>query len=186
MARPCIVCAHPERVAIEARVAAGEPLRVIAPGYGVSHSALSRHNRAHRSPELLQVVVPLAEVRGTLPVPAAASLPDLRAHANQLIAEAVAAQRTPEEYLALAAHLTLRAGATAERPGSISDMLSVTRALRQQAVAIAEVEATAERRQSAYVNECLARLASIMCDAPEHKRAAAKDAGLPEDWDDEL
>lgn len=43
MPRQCTVCSHPEREAIEAALLANTPLRTIAGQYGVSKSALLRH-----------------------------------------------------------------------------------------------------------------------------------------------
>ncbi len=52
MARPCSVCAHPERAAIDKALVAGESFRNIAERTGTSVAALSRH-RADHLPEVL-------------------------------------------------------------------------------------------------------------------------------------
>ncbi|MFZ5785564.1 MAG: hypothetical protein ACOY3Y_03890 [Acidobacteriota bacterium] len=43
MARPCTVCTHAEREAIEAQLIAGRPLRSVAQQFGLSATALHRH-----------------------------------------------------------------------------------------------------------------------------------------------
>ena len=47
MGKPCTVCVHPDRSAIDAALEAGHPLRGIAAAYGVSKTALHRHRQAH-------------------------------------------------------------------------------------------------------------------------------------------
>jgi len=47
MARPCSVCTHEQREAIDAALIAGESYREITGRWGVSRSALSRHLRQH-------------------------------------------------------------------------------------------------------------------------------------------
>ena len=47
MSRRCTVCAHREREAIDAALAAGEPYRGIARRYTVSPDAVERHNKVH-------------------------------------------------------------------------------------------------------------------------------------------
>lgn len=49
MARACSICTHPQRREIDAAVAAGTPLRVIAREFATTHTALGRH-RAHIVP----------------------------------------------------------------------------------------------------------------------------------------
>ncbi len=44
MGKPCTVCAHPDRSAIDAALEAGHPLRRIAAAHGVSKTALHRHH----------------------------------------------------------------------------------------------------------------------------------------------
>jgi hypothetical protein len=43
MGKPCTVCVHPDRSAIDAALEAGHPLRGIAAAHGVSKTALHRH-----------------------------------------------------------------------------------------------------------------------------------------------
>ena len=45
MSRPCSVCRHAERAAIDARLADGDSARGLAPQYGLSHDAIGRHRR---------------------------------------------------------------------------------------------------------------------------------------------
>jgi hypothetical protein len=47
MGKPCTICAHPDRSAIDTAVEAGRPLRGIAAAYGVSKTSLHRHWQAH-------------------------------------------------------------------------------------------------------------------------------------------
>jgi len=47
MTRPCSICAHAEREAIDAALVAGEPYRDISGRFGVSRSALTRHKAQH-------------------------------------------------------------------------------------------------------------------------------------------
>lgn len=47
MARPCSICTHDKRNAIDAALIAGQSYRQIAARFGVSQSALSRHLRRH-------------------------------------------------------------------------------------------------------------------------------------------
>jgi hypothetical protein len=49
MGKPCTVCVHPDRSAIDAALEAGHPLRRTAGAYGVSKTALHRHRQAHVS-----------------------------------------------------------------------------------------------------------------------------------------
>jgi len=45
--RPCTICTHGERAAIEAELEAGQPLRDIAMEFGASKTALHRHRHLH-------------------------------------------------------------------------------------------------------------------------------------------
>jgi DNA-binding transcriptional ArsR family regulator len=47
MPRPCSICAHPDRLAIERELLAAVSFRSLADRYGVSLAALSRHVNAH-------------------------------------------------------------------------------------------------------------------------------------------
>lgn len=47
MARPCTVCRHPERAAIDKALVAGEPFRNLAERFGTSATALHRHKQDH-------------------------------------------------------------------------------------------------------------------------------------------
>jgi hypothetical protein len=59
MGRPCTICLHAERAAIEAELEAGQPLRDIAAEYGASKTALHRHWHVHRmEPPLASVGKP--------------------------------------------------------------------------------------------------------------------------------
>src|SRR5687768_4858980 len=54
MSRPCTVCQHPDRVAIDKALVNGEPNRGIARQWGVSDDAVSRHRAAHLPERLAQ------------------------------------------------------------------------------------------------------------------------------------
>ena len=56
MPRPCSICIHPQRQAIDAALTAGEALRNMAPRFGTSVTALHRHKHEH-------LLVPLADVQ---------------------------------------------------------------------------------------------------------------------------
>lgn len=47
MARPCTVCQHPDRDAVDAALIVGEPVRTIAGRFGLSHNAVLRHRDGH-------------------------------------------------------------------------------------------------------------------------------------------
>jgi hypothetical protein len=47
MPRVCTICSHPERAAIDAVLANGEPIRRIAARFGVSETAARRHKAEH-------------------------------------------------------------------------------------------------------------------------------------------
>jgi hypothetical protein len=61
MARPCSVCAHPERSAIDKALVGGTPYRAVARQFRVSDDALARHRVAHL-PERLAQAQDAAEV----------------------------------------------------------------------------------------------------------------------------
>ncbi len=62
MARPCSVCRHPERAAIDAALVAGEPYRRVASRFETSEASIRRHKghlsqhlaRAHEAKEVAQ------------------------------------------------------------------------------------------------------------------------------------
>ena len=54
MARPCTVCRHRERQAIDKALAAGEPCPAIARRFAVSADAAERHRRAHLPAAILK------------------------------------------------------------------------------------------------------------------------------------
>jgi|SoiMetStandDraft_2_1073263.scaffolds.fasta_scaffold11612_5 hypothetical protein len=47
MPRPCSICTHPQRQAIDQALTAGEALRNMAPRFGTSVTALHRHKHEH-------------------------------------------------------------------------------------------------------------------------------------------
>jgi hypothetical protein len=49
--RPCTICSHPQREAINHALAAGHSYRDVAGLYAVSKTALHRHWRAHVAAE---------------------------------------------------------------------------------------------------------------------------------------
>jgi hypothetical protein len=54
MSRPCTVCNHPERQAIDAALVTGTPQRDLAGRHGLSQAALQRHNSEHLPAALLK------------------------------------------------------------------------------------------------------------------------------------
>jgi hypothetical protein len=50
MPRPCSICRHPERLAIDQALAAKEPYRDIAERFETSSAALRRHQQTHAQP----------------------------------------------------------------------------------------------------------------------------------------
>ena len=50
MPRPCSICRHPERQAMDQALAANEPFRYIANRFGTSPAALHRHYHGHTQP----------------------------------------------------------------------------------------------------------------------------------------
>jgi hypothetical protein len=61
--RPCTVCQHPERPAIEGAVVAGESAAAIAAKYRVSDDAISRHSAAHLPATLARAAQAVAAVQ---------------------------------------------------------------------------------------------------------------------------
>lgn len=55
MPAPCTVCDHPDRVAIDAALTAGDTIRGTARRHGLTRWAVSRHREAHLSPALATV-----------------------------------------------------------------------------------------------------------------------------------
>ncbi len=54
MARPCTVCRHAERQAIDKALAAGEPCQAVARRFGISADATERHRKAHLPAAILK------------------------------------------------------------------------------------------------------------------------------------
>ena len=54
MARPCTVCRHPEREAIDKAIVGGEAFRNVAERFGTSVASLSRHRAKHLPPLILE------------------------------------------------------------------------------------------------------------------------------------
>ena len=63
MARPCTICTHPQRKAIDAALATGTPYRQIATRYETSVAALRRHKAGHLGPQLVKAGERAAEKR---------------------------------------------------------------------------------------------------------------------------
>ena len=63
MARPCTICAHEDRKAIDEALVVGTPVRAIALRYGVERTSLGRHLHHHVSPALARVVTKRQEKR---------------------------------------------------------------------------------------------------------------------------
>ena len=54
MPRSCTICTHPQREAIDAALAVGEPNRRIAAQYGLSEASVRRHKAEHLPAHLTQ------------------------------------------------------------------------------------------------------------------------------------
>jgi hypothetical protein len=54
MARPCTVCRHPSRLAIDKALAAGEPCPAISQRFAISLHAAHRHRKAHLPAAILR------------------------------------------------------------------------------------------------------------------------------------
>lgn len=54
MARPCTVCRHPERQAIDKALAAGEPCPAVSQRFAISLHALHRHRKGHLPAAILK------------------------------------------------------------------------------------------------------------------------------------
>lgn len=54
MAMVCRICSHPDRLAIDREIVAGQPHTKIAKKYGVSNQSVRNHARSHLSRQLLQ------------------------------------------------------------------------------------------------------------------------------------
>src|SRR5207249_4043406 len=52
MSRPCTICNHPQRSAIDRALASGDPYRKVALRYGISTATVSRHRTAHLADRL--------------------------------------------------------------------------------------------------------------------------------------
>lgn len=63
MARPCSVCSHRDRLAIDQELLAGGAVRAIAARYGISHQALLRHRNNHATKPLAAAAQADPEVR---------------------------------------------------------------------------------------------------------------------------
>ncbi len=81
MSRSCTICEHTKRAEIEDAIARGIPYRRIAPRYGLSIAALSRHLRTHVGEELLDLFEKRRDGRSFTqdPSPLAAELGELGA-----------------------------------------------------------------------------------------------------------
>jgi hypothetical protein len=88
MPRVCTVCSHPQRDEIDRALASGQTIRRLAPLYGVSESAISRHKRNH-------LPVAIARAREVTEVANAKDMLDqvrgLEAKARSILAQAEAA-----------------------------------------------------------------------------------------------
>jgi hypothetical protein len=91
MPRPCSICTHSQRQAIDAALTAGEALRNMAPRFGTSVTALHRHKHEH-------LLKHLADVQQShTPAPRAQGSPHMQQAPTPL---------SPEAQQALAAYRT--------------------------------------------------------------------------------
>lgn len=89
MARPCSICSHRDRLAIDQELFAGGVIRAVAERYGVSHQALLRHRSNHATAPLVAASKTSQTVRqlalgGSL----AGQLDALRQKGSELLAKA--------------------------------------------------------------------------------------------------
>lgn len=92
MPRACTICTHTEQTTIDQDLAAATPYRAVAERYGVSKSALIRHQE-HRAPETEHV----SDHEPGQP-PWAAAIADLRRQAASLRVQATQLSRQPRSY----------------------------------------------------------------------------------------
>jgi hypothetical protein len=88
MPRPCSICTHPQRHAIDAALTASEALRNMAPRFGTSVTALHRHKHEHLLKHLADVQqshTPALRSQGSPPMPQAPPTP-LSPEAQQALA----------------------------------------------------------------------------------------------------
>ena len=119
MPRVCTVCTHPEHVAIDRALIAGEPYRVIAQRFAASPDAVLRHKQGRHLPVKLALAEEAKQV----------------AEATDLLAE-VRALRSKAYSLLLAA----------ERQGDIRTALAGVREARACLELLAEMEGELDRR----------------------------------------
>ena len=130
MARPCAVCTHPERLAIEKALLAGEPNRRVATRYdAVSEASIRRHMKGHFSRDVAQSieVVPIEESDGVF-----AEMQELKDHVYghlSTLQGALEQVTDPELKLKLASAVT---GALREARGSFDSRLKVVAEGRMQ------------------------------------------------------
>lgn len=65
MSRPCSVCQHPNRKAIDEALVGGQPIRAIAGRYHAGRDSVARHLRSHVSPALVKVAARREEREAT-------------------------------------------------------------------------------------------------------------------------
>jgi hypothetical protein len=128
MPRPCSICTHSQRHAIDAALTAGEALRNMAPRFGTSVTALHRHKHEHLS-------IPLTQAQhATSDTPQPPTEPAQAALSHE-------AARTLQQYRALAAECERLRTQDWRRspysPGVVYDpLVRQLDALRQQCLAL--------------------------------------------------
>ena len=87
MARPCVICTHPQRLEIDTAIGMGTN-RGLAPRYGISMDCIQRHTRNHLGPAVLAATVAREELTQATIVE---RLRALQAEADALLERAKAA-----------------------------------------------------------------------------------------------
>lgn len=97
MPRPCTVCRHPDRAAVDAALVDGEPVRTIAGRFGLSHNAVLRHRDGHLPESMAKAREAADVVRGD------ALLSQVRELQARALAILAAAEKAKDGRLALQA-----------------------------------------------------------------------------------
>jgi hypothetical protein len=114
MPRPCSICVHVNREAIDTALVAGEPCRVLAVRFGMSPDAMERHKRGHL-PATLTKAAAVAEV----------------AHAGNLLDEVQRQRMRADELYHAAAKLLRKANREHDAGGAVAAIRAAVVALRE-------------------------------------------------------
>lgn len=86
MPRPCTICNHPQRQALEAELARGEPNQRIATRFGVTESAIRRHLSSKHTQIAAQQAIQAREIAAGRSI--VERLQDLNREAQEILSEA--------------------------------------------------------------------------------------------------